>query len=134
MPDNDASDNNEDELESVERRRRTLLGRLTRRLRNPGEIGEDAMELLGAVVESSDRAKTEMVRMVAREVRNYLEELRLKDDLRELVTGHSLEVHLSLSLKPLGGDDDEDESPEGTTKGGESTEEDPPAADGDSQA
>lgn len=113
MPDNDAPDTIDEELESAERTRRTLLGRLARRLRNPGEIGEDAMELLGVVAESSDRAKTEMVRMVAREARHYLEELRLKDDLRALVTGHSLEVHLSLSLKPLEGvvRDDEDEEP-----------------------
>lgn len=78
-----------------------LLSRLARRLGNPRELGGDAMELMGVLLESSDRAKTEMVRMLAREVRTYLEELKLKEDLRELITGHSLEVNLSLSLKPL---------------------------------
>jgi hypothetical protein len=78
-----------------------VLSRLAKRLQNPRELGGDAMELVGALIESSDRVKTEAVRMVAREVRNYLEELKLKEGLRDLVTGHSLEVHVSLSLKPL---------------------------------
>jgi hypothetical protein len=78
-----------------------VLSRLAKRLQNPRELGGDAMEMFGALVESSDRVKTEAVRMVAREVRNYLEELKLKEGLRDLVTGHSLEVHVSLSLKPL---------------------------------
>lgn len=44
--------------------------------------------------------------MVAREARHYLEELRLEEGIRSLVTGHSLEVHVSLSLKPLTGQAD----------------------------
>jgi hypothetical protein len=78
-----------------------VLSRLARRLQNPRELGGDAMDLMGSILESSDRVKTEAVRMVAREVRNYLEELKLKDAVRDLVTGHSLEMHVSLSLKPL---------------------------------
>lgn len=87
--------------EADEASARTMLRKLARRLRNPGELGGDALEMLGTLVESSDRVKSEAVRLVAREVRNYLEELKLKDDLRELITGHSLEVHMSLSLKKL---------------------------------
>lgn len=83
------------------RGRGARLSRLARRLMDPRELSGDARELVGAVLESSDRAKTEMVRMVAREARNYLEELRLEEGIRALVTGHSLEVHVSLSLKPL---------------------------------
>ncbi len=82
-------------------RSRRLFSKLARRLRDPRELGGDALDLVGAIVESSDRAKTEMVRMVAREARHYLQELKLKEDLKELITGHSMEVHLSLSLKPL---------------------------------
>lgn len=95
--------------EPVEGRRSRLLSKLARRIRNPGELGEDAMFLVSTVLESSDRAKTEMVRMVAREVRTYLEELKVDEGLRSLVTGHSLEVHLSLSLKPLGDHDDDEQ-------------------------
>jgi hypothetical protein len=77
--------------------RRGMLGRLARRLQNPKELGGDALELMGALIETSDRAKTEAVRMIAREVRTYLQELRLQ----ELLTGHSLEVKMSLQLRPL---------------------------------
>lgn len=80
---------------------RRIFSRLAKRLQNPRELGGDAMDLMGAFLETSDRAKTEMVRMVAREVRTYLDELKLKEDMRDLLTGHSLEVKLSLSLKPL---------------------------------
>jgi len=68
---------------------------------NTQELGEDARELLGAALETSDRAKSEVVRMVAREVRTYLEALRLKEDVMELVRSHSLELHVSMNLKPL---------------------------------
>ena len=63
--------------------------------------GDDVRDMASAVLETSDRAKTEMVRMVAREVRNYLDELKLKEDAMALLRSHSLEVSLSLHLKPL---------------------------------
>ena len=78
--------------------RKGRLGRFTRRVI---DRGEDARELMLAALETSDRAKTEMVRMVAREVRTYLDALELKDDLYRLVSEHSLEVHASLHLKKL---------------------------------
>lgn len=81
--------------------KRNVLHRLAARLQNPRELGGDAMEIVGAMLESSDRVKTEAVRLIAREVRTYLDELKLKEDLRALLTGHSLEVKMSLSLKPL---------------------------------
>lgn len=84
-----------------DRGRGNVLSRIARRLQNPRELSGDAKELLGALVETSDRAKTEMVKLVAREVRNYLDELKLREDLHALLTGHSLEVKMSLSLKPL---------------------------------
>ncbi len=61
----------------------------------------DAREMLGAVLETGDKAKTEVVRMVAREVRAYLEALELGEDIRDLLTNYSLEVNASFSLKPL---------------------------------
>jgi hypothetical protein len=88
-----AAEGHDDDLDSHEGRRRLL--RLGRRLLDRGdEVGR-------AVLETSDRAKTEMVRMVAREVRTYLDELKLKDDLLDLATSHSLELSVSVSLKPL---------------------------------
>lgn len=76
-------------------------GRLYRFGRRLLDRGDDVRELASAVIESSDRAKTEMVKMVAREVRTYLDELKLKEDVRDLMTKHSLEMHVSFSLKPL---------------------------------
>jgi len=96
---------------------RSRLGRLTRRLVERG--GDETRNLLGTVLDSSDRAKNEMVKMFAREVRHYLEALRLKEDVMELARSHSLEVHASFSLKPLLKEEDEE------TSSREPTEEEP---------
>lgn len=68
----------------------------------PSEGRGEVLSLLGAILETGDKAKTEMVRMTAREVRNYLEALELHKDLHHLITNYSLEVHASINLKPLG--------------------------------
>jgi len=90
--------------------RKSRLSRLTRLLTSRRELAEDTKEILTAVLDTSDRAKTEMVRMVAREFRNYLDELKLKEDLVDIMTSHSLELQMSMSLKPL---DKEEEGQEG---------------------
>ncbi|HHO50674.1 MAG TPA: hypothetical protein ENK18_07305 [Deltaproteobacteria bacterium] len=77
--------------------------RFARRFMDRRELAEDTKELLAAVLNSSDKAKTEAVRMVAREVRTYLSELKLKEDLLDLIRSHSLEI--SISLKPLAPDE-----------------------------
>lgn len=56
-----------------------------------------AREVVDAVLEGGDKAKTEVVRVIAREVRTYLEEL----GLREVLTDYSLEVHASINLRKL---------------------------------
>lgn len=61
----------------------------------------DARELFATVLETGDKAKTEIVRMVAREVRSYLEALDLHKDIHHLLTNYSLEVKASVHLKPL---------------------------------
>jgi hypothetical protein len=73
--------------------------RFARRLMDRKELAEDTKDLLWTVVATSDKAKNEAVRVAAREVRNYLSELKLKEDLLELATSHSLEI--SIHLKPL---------------------------------
>jgi hypothetical protein len=62
----------------------------------------DPWALLGALLETGDKAKTEMVRMLGREVRTYLEALELHKDLHHIVTNYSLEVKASIHLNPLG--------------------------------
>ena len=53
------------------------------------------------VRDTSDKAKTEAVRMIGREVRHYLEGLGLRDDLHHLLTNYRLEVKASFHLEPL---------------------------------
>ena len=102
---NEGLSEEEDDLEpqTTEEREREYTGarvvRLARRLMDRREIAEDTKDLLYAVLSTSDKAKTEAVRLAAREVRTYLSELKLKEGFMELATSHSLEI--SISLKPL---------------------------------
>ena len=61
----------------------------------------EAKAVLAALLETGDKAKTETIRMVAREVRGYLEALELHKDLNHLLTNYSLEVKASIHLEPL---------------------------------
>lgn len=76
-------------------------GRLYRLGKRILDRGDDVKDLASAFIETSDRAKTEMVKMIAREVRTYLDELKLKEELLKLATSHSVELKMSLHLKPL---------------------------------
>ena len=71
----------------------------------PLEVARDAM---ASILETGDRAKTEAVRMVAREVRHYLDELQLVEGLEHMLRNHRLEVHASLSLEPKSGVSDDE--------------------------
>ena len=62
-----------------------------------GQERVSAREVVGAVIEGGDKAKTELVRVIAREVRAYLDEL----GLREVMTDYSLEVRASFNLRKL---------------------------------
>lgn len=88
-------------------RRASIRKQLTRRL-----FGEDndeqaeeetgrTRELLMAALNTGDKARMEIIRLLAREVRGYLEALELHKDLHHLLTNYSLEFHASFSLKPL---------------------------------
>lgn len=61
---------------------------------------DTAREALGAIIETGDRAKTEIVRLVAREVRSYLEALELKEYIGDLLENYSIEVNATFRLKP----------------------------------
>jgi hypothetical protein len=73
----------------------------------PLEVAKDA---LVGILETGDRAKTEAVRMVAREVRHYLDELQLVEGLEHMLRNYTLEVHASLSLEPKDDDGERSES------------------------
>lgn len=64
----------------------------------------EARAILAALLETGDKAKTETIRMVAREFRGYLEALEIHKDLNHLLTNYSLEVKASIHLAPLGGE------------------------------
>lgn len=62
---------------------------------------KEARAVLHSLLETGDKARMEIVRLVAREVRSYLEALELHKDLHHLLTNYSLEVNASFHLKPL---------------------------------
>ena len=70
-------------------------------LSDEGEKGINPRELIGAVLDGGDKAKSEVVKMVAREVRTYLEGLGLHEDVRHLMTNYSLDVNASFRLRPV---------------------------------
>ena len=88
---------------------RGRMFKFAKRLMDPKDLAEDTMGVLSAVWSTSDKAKTEAVRLMAREFRSYLKELRLKEDLLKLATSHSLEI--SIHLKPLGSPPEAPEAP-----------------------
>jgi hypothetical protein len=83
---------------------RPSLRGFARRILRDGEEDErrlDPREIMGAVLDTGDKAKTEIVRMLAREVRAYFEALELSKDARHALTNYSLDVRMNISLKPL---------------------------------
>lgn len=91
------------EEETREPGRPSLRG-FARRILREGDEDErrlDPREIVSAVLDTGDKAKTEIVRMVAREVRGYLEALELHKDIRHILTHYSLDVRTNISLKPL---------------------------------
>ncbi len=89
---------NDDTNRPREPRLRDFARRL---LSDDDDKGISPREVLGAVIDGGDKAKTELVRMVAREVRTYLEGLGLHEDIRHLMTNYSLDVNASFRLRPL---------------------------------
>ena len=65
------------------------------------EDKENTSSIFGTVLETGDKAKSEMYRMFGREVRNYLNALEIGQDVHNLLTNYSLEVSASIHLKPL---------------------------------
>ena len=89
------------EEKKEESRERPRLRKFAKKIFGESEAVAEGRDILGAVWETGDKAKTEVVRLVAREVRGYLEALELHKDIRTLLTDYSLEVKASFHLKPL---------------------------------
>ena len=66
-----------------------------------GNTTVDPKEMLSSLLQLSDKARTETVRLIAKEFRGYLEALEIKDDVHDLLTSYSVEVQASFRLKPV---------------------------------
>lgn len=69
-----------------------------------GEHGRrraEVREVLSQLLATGNKTRAELIRLVAKEVRFYLEAAELDAMLHDLVTNYSLEVNASLHLKPL---------------------------------
>ena len=87
-----------------------------------GDASEDAdrsgrraevREILSSLLATGNKTRAELIRLVAKEVRFYLEAAELDVMLHDLVTNYSLEVNASIHLKPL----DEEPAPSKTRVG-----------------
>jgi hypothetical protein len=87
------------EEESKEGENLSVLRSLARKLRKTTEPEDGS--LLGSFLETGDKAKTEIIRMIAKEIRSYLEALEIHKDLKHVLTNYSLEVKASINLKEL---------------------------------
>jgi hypothetical protein len=66
-----------------------------------GNSPVDPKEMLSSLLQLSDKARTETVRLVAKEFRGYLDALEIKEDLHDFMTSYSVEVKASFRLKPV---------------------------------
>ena len=77
-----------------------------------GESTLDPKEVLTSLLHLSDKARTETVRLVAKEFRGYLDAMEVKDDLHQFLTSYSLEVKASFRVKPVRNTEPDSESDE----------------------
>ena len=59
-----------------------------------------ASELLSGAAKLSARGKEELVTLVANEVRNYIEKLRLGEELESFLETHELQINVKLQPRP----------------------------------
>ena len=95
--------------------------RFARKLMDRKDLGVDTRELLHSMAVTSDKAKTEAMKLIAREVRNYLDEMHLEDLIHQVLQSYSVEV--SIRLNPLS------DAPERTSEDKGKTSVEPPAED-----
>jgi hypothetical protein len=98
----DASPPGDDPRGRFRRLGRRILGEAEELTRERNFHVRDAVT---AVLEGSDKAKSEIVRAVAREVRNYLDELGLKEDVRQILDNYALDARISINLRRLTDDE-----------------------------
>jgi hypothetical protein len=85
--------------------------RFARKLMDRKDLGVDTRELLHSMAVTSDKAKTEAMKLIAREVRSYLDEMHLEDLIHQVLQSYSVEV--SIRLNPLSDTPDRSDGDEG---------------------
>jgi len=63
-------------------------------------------DLVSGAASLGVKGKEELVTLVAGEVRGYLNKLKVGEEIRSLLTNHSLEVSASVRLKPVAAEDE----------------------------
>ncbi len=104
------------------RLRARIRGAARRIIEEPGSALKDAGRVLDTVIDGSDRARSEIARLIGREVRTTLTQLGVMKLFEEMLTGYTLEVHASFSLQPKrnGRDDAAPDEPDDATEPEES--------------
>ncbi len=89
--------------ESEETQSRTGFRKFAKKILSDdeGNTTVDPKEMLSSILQLSDKARTETVRLLAKEFRGYLDALEIKDDVHDLLTSYSVEVQASFRLKPV---------------------------------
>ena len=74
-----------------------------------GDVDEDgrAKDVVSSLFEMGDKARMETVRLLAKEVRGYVEAIELDKGLSELMTNYSLDITASFRLRPIKKETDE---------------------------
>ncbi|HCP45178.1 MAG TPA: hypothetical protein DIU15_04005 [Deltaproteobacteria bacterium] len=67
------------------------------------EAGEDfrPRDIVSGAAAISAKGREELAGLIAKEVRLYMDKFRIGEEIRALMTDHSLEVHASVRLKPV---------------------------------
>lgn len=87
----------EDEKEAG--RIKGIARRLLRDSDEDKDLKGDAKEFFNSILSTGDKAKTELLKALAREFRQYLTEMGVDRDIRHLLLNYSLDINASLSLK-----------------------------------
>lgn len=66
-----------------------------------GDEDGRAKEVVSSLFEMGDKARMETVRLLAKEVRGYVEAMELDKGLSDLVTNYSLDITASFRLRPI---------------------------------
>lgn len=104
-PEDETTEEEDPDVISVDEETQGRIFRFARKLMDRKDLGVDAREVLHTMAATSDKAKTEAMRLIAREVRNYLDEMRLEELVHQVLQSYTVDV--SIRLNPIEGGSEE---------------------------